>query len=338
MGSATWARVASSVVGLFLSVWGAATGATEGPSLAGKTVVLLVGSAPGGGFDRLARVLAKHLPKHLPGRPVVVVQNMPGAGGIVAANHLYHAVRPDGLTIALLSSDLLTAQLTGAEGVRFDMLRFQWIGSPVVEAGVLAIRADLPVRDWRDLRRPGQSVVVGLTGPGSFAYNWTLLLKAFLGLNLRPVVGYPSAAEIILAMERKEVDAYGFYWSSAQPYLQRGFVRPVIRTVSDIPEMREIPADADLVPEGITRRVLLVRSTVERIGRPLLAPPDTPGAMISLHREALRRLSEDSDFVVEVRRAGFVPGLKLGEEALRMAREFLRAEASVVRILREIYR
>ncbi|GBD30418.1 hypothetical protein HRbin32_01522 [bacterium HR32] len=165
-------------------------------SFAGRTVTIVVGYAPGGGYDRTARLVARHLPRYLPGGPAVVVQNMPGANSMVAANHLYSVARPDGLTIGLFARNLVLAQLVGVEGMRVDMRRWQWIGSPAVETDVLAVRADLPYRHVLELRRADPPVVFGASGPGDVTYDFPLTLRAFLNLNVRIVSGYPGSADI----------------------------------------------------------------------------------------------------------------------------------------------
>jgi hypothetical protein len=136
--------VALLVLGVSLLLFGLP--ATAQPQLTGRTVTILVGYTAGGGYDRFARIVARHLPRYLPGTPAVVVQNMPGAESVVAANHLFNAARPDGLTIGLFNRNLVFAQLVGVAGVRFDVRRWQWIGNLAEETDVFVIRADLPYR------------------------------------------------------------------------------------------------------------------------------------------------------------------------------------------------
>src|SRR5256714_6897395 len=122
-------------------------------NFAGKTVTIIVGYKPGGGYDATARMLARHLPNHLPGKPTVIVQNMPGGNSIIAANHIYNVAKPDGLTIGTFNRNLPIGQLTRVQGVKFDMLKFAWIGSAANEATILAIRNDLPYKNFEELRK-----------------------------------------------------------------------------------------------------------------------------------------------------------------------------------------
>src|SRR5919108_1620445 len=139
----------------------------QNPPYAGKTVTIIVGYKAGGGYDATARLLARHLPKHLAGSPTVIVQNMPGANSIIAANHMYNVAKPDGLTIGTFNRNLPIAQLTKVEGVKFDVTKFQWVGSAANESTILAIRSDLPYKTFDELRKAKQTVVIGSTGPGA---------------------------------------------------------------------------------------------------------------------------------------------------------------------------
>ncbi len=172
------------------------------PPFAGKTVTILVGFPPGGGYDRIARLVARYLPKYLPGSPTVVVQNMPGAGSLMAANHLYNAMRSDSFTVGLFNRNLILAQLASVEGLRVDLRRWHWLGSLAQETSVLALRTDLPYRQVYELQRADPLPVIGATGTGDITYQVPLMYKVFLRLNIRIVTGYPGSADIFLAIER----------------------------------------------------------------------------------------------------------------------------------------
>src|SRR5438105_14771187 len=200
--------------------------------LAGKTITIIVGYKPGGGYDATARLLARYLPKHLPGKPTVIVQNMPGGNSIIGANHMYNVAKPDGLTIGTFNRNLPIAQLTKVQGVKYDMLKFAWIGSAANEATVLAIRNDLPYKSFEELRHAKEPVVIGSTGPGANTHDFPLLLKDLLGAKLKIVSGYSSSSDIMLAIERKEVDGRAGSLTSIQPFIDRNLVRPIVRARS----------------------------------------------------------------------------------------------------------
>src|SRR4030042_3483351 len=130
----------------------------------GKRMIIIVGYGPGGGYDRLARLLAKHLPKYIPGKPSIIVENMPGADSMIAANHLYNIAKPDGLTIGTFTRGLPFAQLTKVDGVKYDLTKYSWIGSSAVEAIILVIRADLPYKTFHDLQKTRAPIPMGGTG------------------------------------------------------------------------------------------------------------------------------------------------------------------------------
>jgi len=300
-------------------------------------VTIVVGYAPGGGYDRMARMIARFLPKYLPGSPTTIVQNMPGANSIVAANSVYTA-RPDSLTVGAFNRNLVVGQLVKVEGMRFDMRRFSWIGSMASETTVLAIRSDLPYRQPADLRRADPALIIGATGPGANTYDFPLLLKALAGFNLRIISGYPSSSDIMLAVERREVDGRAGSYSSLKPFIDRGLVRPVIRARASIPIIRSLPVDEDLVNNARAKAVMRLRSTPEEIGRPYVMPPGTPPEVLRAFREAFKKISEDREFLAEAERAGFEIEFISGDQALQIVDDVLGASPDVVKIFSQFFK
>ncbi len=307
----------------------------QAPSFAGKTVTIIVGYPPGGGYDLISRIVSRHLGRFLAGAPAVIVQNMPGANSIIAANHVYNVAKPDGVTIALFNRNLVLGQLVQVDGIRFDMTKFAWIGSPASETTILAIRSDLPWRTPADLRRADPALIVGATGPGASTYDFPLLLRAFAGFNLRIISGYPSSGEIMLAIERREVDARAGSYSSIKPFIDRGLVRPVVRGHASVPAIAQLPVDESLTNDDRAKQVMRLRSVPEVIGRPYVMPPGTPPEFVNAFREAFRRMTQDKDFEAEAERAGFEINFVNGDAALRTVREVLTAPADVVKVFRQ---
>ncbi len=151
------------------------------PYYEGKVLKIIVSFPPGGGYDRIGRILAKYLPKYIPGKPTVIVENMPGASGMIGANYLYNIAKPDGLTIGTINRAIPSAQLLKIEGVKFDMLKYSWVGSAAVEASVLVLRTDLPYKTYEEMKKVKEPINVGATGPGDLTYNFETLLKQYLG-------------------------------------------------------------------------------------------------------------------------------------------------------------
>ncbi len=308
------------------------------PTFAGKTVTFIVGYPPGGGYDRIARMVAQYLPKYLPGNPVVIIQNMPGANSIIAANFVYNQAKPDGLTVGIFNRNLVVGQLVKVEGMRFDMRNFQWIGSISSETTILAIRSDLPFRQATDLRRADPALIVGATGPGASTFDFPLLLKALAGFNIRIISGYPSSSEIMLAVERKEVDGRAGSYASIKPWIDRGVVRPIVRSRASTPPIAKLPVDEDLVTDARAKAVMRLRSIPEEIGRPFVMPPGTPAVLVKAFIDAFKKVSEDREFVSEAERQGFEIDFVGGEDAMKVIQEVFNAPADVVKIFAQFFK
>ncbi|HEY7742566.1 MAG TPA: tripartite tricarboxylate transporter substrate-binding protein [Burkholderiales bacterium] len=306
------------------------TGAAQSPHFEGKTVTIVVGFKAGGGYDRTARILARHLPKYLPGRPNVIVQNMPGANSITAANHVYAVAKPDGLTIGTFNRNLVLAQLTNVPGVKFDMTKFAWIGSAASETTILAIRSDLPYQSFDELRKSGKPVVIGATGPGANTYDFPLLLREFLGVNFKIVSGYSSSADIMLAIERKEADARAGSFTSLRPFIDRDLVRPVVRARASEPGIEQLPVDENLAPTPRARAIMALRSAPEVVGRPYVMTPGTPDAILKLVREAFAAALKDPELAAEAKKAKMELEYTSGEETLKILTEVLSQPKDIV--------
>src|SRR5256884_3007229 len=300
------------------------------PNFAGKTVTIVVGYKPGGGYDATARLLARRLPDHLPGKPTVIVQNMPGGNSIIAANHMYNVAKPDGLTIGTFNRNLPIAQLTRVQGVKFDMTKFAWIGSAANETTILAIRDDLPYKTFDELRKAKEPVVIGSTGPGANTYDFPLLLKDMLGVNFKIVSGYSSSADIMLAVERKEVDGRAGSYSSIQPFIDRKLVRPVIRARTTDKRLQQLPLDEDFAPNPRAKAIMALRSAPEQIARPYVLPPGTPADIVKVYRAAFAATIKDPATVADANKAQFDLDYTSGDEAVRILKEVLSQPKDIV--------
>jgi tripartite-type tricarboxylate transporter receptor subunit TctC len=297
---------------------------------AGKTVTVIVGYKTGGGYDATARLLARHLPKHIPGKPTVIVQNMPGANSIIAANHVYNVAKPDGLSVATFNRNLPIAQLTGVQGVKFDMTKFAWVGSAASESTILAIRADLPYKSFEDLRKADKEIVIGATGPGANTYDFPLLLRELLGVKIKIVSGYPSSADIMLAVERKEVDGRAGSYSSILRFIERGLVRPVIRARAVEPGIEKLPVDESFAASPRAKAIMALRSAPEVIGRPYVMHPDTPAEHLKAMRAAFAAAIKDPELVAEGKKAKMELEYVSGDEAVKVMKEVLAQPKDVV--------
>jgi tripartite-type tricarboxylate transporter receptor subunit TctC len=300
------------------------------PNFSGKTVTILVGYKPGGGYDATARMLARHLPSHLPGKPTVIVQNMPGGNSIIAANHMYVVAKPDGLTVGTFNRNLPIAQLTKVQGVKFDMLKFEWVGSAANEATILAIRTDLPYRNFEELKKAKEPVVIGSTGPGANTHDFPLLLKELLGVNLKIVSGYSSSADIMLAVERKEVDGRAGSFTSLKPFIDRKLVRPIIRARSNESGIEQLPIDESFAATPRAKAIMALRSAPEVIARPYVLPPGTPADIVKMYRTAFAAAIRDPALVAESQKAQFDLDYTSGDEAVKVLKEVFSQPKDIV--------
>lgn len=299
---------------------------------AGKTITIVVGYKTGGGYDRVARLLARHLPKHIPGSPNVIVQNMPGANSIIAANHVYAVAKPDGLTIGTFNRNLPIAQLTGVEGVKYDMTKFAWIGSAASESTVLAVRNDLPYQTVEDLRKipADKPLIIGATGPGANTYDFPLLLKELAGFNFKIVSGYSSSSDIMLAIERKEADGRAGSYTSIRPFIDRKLVHPILRSRAVEPGIEKLPVDESLAPNARARAIMALRSAPEVVGRPYVMHPQTPPELVKTLREAFAKTIADPALKAEAKKAKADLNFVDGEEALKVMHEILSQPKDIV--------
>jgi len=283
------------------------------PYYQGKIITIICSAAPGGGYDTPARLMAKYLPKYIPGKPTIIVQNMPGAGGVVAANYLFNVAKPDGQTIGIIHRGLPFTQLLKAPGVRFDLRKFAWLGSVGVEVTTLAIRSDLPYRTFQDLQKAKGPVYLANTGPTAKDGQWSNILKEFLGLNLRFTV-YPATTDCALAIERREADGRGGSFSSVQTLFDRGVVRLVLRSRASTSEIENLhlPIDEDMTTDKMGKTIMALLTAPDRdCCRPFLAPPKTPSEAVGILREAFAITVKDQEFLKDAMRlnmqAQFVP-------------------------------
>lgn len=300
------------------------------PYYEGKVIKITVGFPPGGGYDRMARILSKYLPKYVPGRPTVIVENVPGASGMIAANQLYSVVKPDGFTIGAINRVTPSAQLLKIEGARFDVLKYAWIGSAAVETSAFVVRADLPYKTFEDLRKAKGPIEVGATGPGDTSYNFPILVKQFLKVNLKITTGYEGTPEIVLATQRKEVDGYGGAYSSMRPHIARGLIRPLLRTNIPSPGIEKLPSAEDLAADPMSKAILKMYSVSDLVGRPYVCPPGTPAEVMNVLRDAFAKAAKDPELQREADKMLMEVKYVRAEECVKQIQFFLNQPVEIV--------
>ncbi len=254
----------------------------------GRTMQLIVGYGPGGGYDVYARVLARFIGRHIPGNPNVVVQNMPGAGSLVATNFLYNTAPKDGSTIGAFNRDMaLMGLLGGNANTRFDPQKFTWlgtIGSVVDDAYLMIARKDSAFKSIEDVRKPGGPVLLlGGTGEGAGGNDWANMLRDVIPLNLKMITGYPDSAAMFLAIERKEIDGRSLDYSSLKSSRPE-WLRPdsPVRVILQFgrrtrhPDFPDTPTALDLAPNERVRQLINLAELSNTLSRPVAAPPGVP--------------------------------------------------------------
>ena len=300
------------------------------PYYEGKTMRIIVGFTPGGGYDRMARLLGKYLPKYIPGNPTIIIENMGGASSIIAANHIYNAAKPDGLTIGTLNRAIPFAQLIKLEGVKFDVTKYAWVGSAAVEGSVFTIRAELPYKTVDDLRKAKEPLAMGSSGAGTSDYQFALINKEFLGLNLK-MITYPSSAECMLAVERKEVDGRAGSFSSLKPFIDRGVVRPILRGRVSEKGMENLPLNEDLTTDPMGKTIMAMFSSGDLIGRPYVAPPGTPEDVMKILRESFAKAAKDPELMDESKKVMMEVDYTPADECLKIVTYVLSQPEEIVK-------
>ncbi len=273
---------------------------------AGKQINLIVGASPGGGYDTQARLVARHLGKHIAGNPTVVVQNMPAAGSLAATNHIYNAAAKDGTVIALVMRGMLLIRNWNPSSVRFDLGRLNWLGSINSEVAVTAAWHTAPHKAAKDLFE--QELIVGGT-TGVDPETTPRLLNALLGTKFKIINGYPGTTEIILAMERGELQGIGDWsWSSikaARPdWLRDKKITLLMQAaLQKEPELADVPSALDFVQNHADRKVMELYLTQKAVARPVIAPPGVPPDRLAALRAGLIALAQDDEFLADAKQA-----------------------------------
>ena len=269
----------------------------------GKTIVLVVSSSVGGGYDMLSRAVARHLPKHLAGAPTIIVRNMPGAGGITAANYLYTLAPRDGLTIGGLQNSTPFEPLLGAKGANFDATKFNWLSSPSFETGLLMLWHTVPINSVEEMRT--REVLVASSAANSSPSGYARLLSTLLGIKLKIVLGYPGMIESFLALENGEVEGYpSAFWSALMATRPNWVAEKKVKFIVQFgPEkekgLGDVPAVEDLLTKPDDTSLLQAAIAPLKLGRPFVAPPGVPAERVEILQDAVMATFADPDFLAE---------------------------------------
>src|SRR5262245_25554425 len=314
----------------------------------GKTIRIIVGYQPGDNHDQWARTYARFMGKYLPGHPNFIIQNMPGAGSTIAANHIYTMTKPDGLTLGSFGGALIMAQVTGRKEVQFDWPKYAWIGTPYRAGHLLYMRSDAPYKSIDQLRQTNDPPRCSATGVGSTGYDIPRLLEDALGLKFKVISGYPGGADQDLAMERNEVQCRaitidGFF--GREPFItwhKKGFVRIWLHTEKQRhPKIPEVPTVFELMDQykvsEVKRRLVNTYLGLWGFGSmPITATPAIPAERLKLLREAYGKIFTDPEFEEDVAKKGWEPRPVNGEELETLAKEVVNQPPEVATALKRI--
>ena len=308
----------------------------------GKTVRIIVGLAPGGGFDTYARVVARHIGRHVPGNPTFIVENMTGAGSLIAANHVFKVGKPDGLTVGKFNGALMLGQVLGQPGIEFDARKFEFIGAAVKEDVACAMTKASGITSLEKWAASPVPVKLGGTGPGASPDNTARILKAALGLPIQLVAGYKGTAEIRLAADGGEVAGGCWSWESMRATwrnaLDTGEVVPILQaTGRPFPDLPNVPLAINLAKSDEARR--LIEIGIQNSGafaRPFLLPPGTPKERVQVLRRAFQETLKDPAFLAETQNAKLTLDPVTGEDLERMLSELFALDPTLVGKLKDV--
>jgi tripartite-type tricarboxylate transporter receptor subunit TctC len=325
------------VVGLFSLVIAAAPTAARAQSVAefysGKTVSIIVGAGEGGAYSLYGQLAAEYLRKLLPGNPTVIVQSMPGAGGIKATDYLANVAPKDGTALGMLLDLAAVTQVLEPRAVKYDLSKFSVIGSFVTDNPVVMVRADTGVRNFAQFK--SKSIVVGASGKGSQTYIHPALLKEILGANLKIVTGYRGSADISLALERGEVQAQSATWVSWQArhadWIKRKEIIPIVQVgLKKEADLPDVPLMIDLATTEADRQVLELMSSGSQIGRALFAPSGVPADRIAALRTAFDTMVKEREFLEAAAKRKLVVAPTPGPEVQMIIQKVVAFSPAVV--------
>jgi tripartite-type tricarboxylate transporter receptor subunit TctC len=287
----------------------------------GKTVQVLIGFSPGGGYDIYARTLARYMGRHIPGNPKLVPQNMPGAGSLTVVNYLYGVAAKDGTALAHFAPGVMFEPLLGhGDGAQFEATKFNWLGSASREASVCAFMTGAGIKSWQDMRT--KRYVIGASGGGAESDVFPTVLRNMFHLPLKIVTGYPGGTEITLAMERHEVDGRcGWSWTSL-----------LSRSKALLDSNQLVPLIVDVTDNAEQKAALKLIVARQSIARPFAAPPGIPQDRARALRDAFDATMKDPDFIAEAKSQNLDVDPVTGAEVEKLIREVYASSPEAVQL------
>ena len=306
----------------------------------GKTIRLIVGVGVGSGYDLNARLLARHMAKHIPGHPTIIVQNQPGAGSLTMVNQLYAAGPFDGTAIGATFNGLPTAPLLQPAGVRFETDKINWVGSTNRETQATYFWHSAPIASFEDAK--SKEVVIGAQAPGSTQFDFPMLSNALFGTKFKVIPGYQATPKINLAMESGEVHGTWANWSTLKAISSQWLTEKKIKilvqwALKRHPELPDVPLIFDFAKTPEQQQALNLAVARLEFGRPFLLPPDVPAERVTAIRRAFDATMKDKDFVAEADRLKIEIDPLTGEEVAKLIREMAQTPPETVARVRAAF-
>jgi tripartite-type tricarboxylate transporter receptor subunit TctC len=312
------------------------------PYYEGKSIRLIVGFSAGGGFDTYSRLIGRHMGKHIPGNPSIVVENMTGAASLVAANHVYKVAKPDGLTILNFHGNQVINQIIGKPGIEFDARRFEYIGIPTQDNVACAFHKSSGITNFDALRNAKTPVKIGGVAPGDTTYNTAKLLIAALKLPIQLVAGYKGTAEVRLAAEAGEVAGGCWQWESIKSIWRQGLDAGNVAIVLQVnpkrhPELPKVPNAIDFATNENSRQLLKFGAhDPAAITRPYALGPGTPKDRVELLRKAFMATLKDPEFIADAKKSRIDTDPLTGAEVEKIVANLFKMDSSLVKQLKDI--
>jgi tripartite-type tricarboxylate transporter receptor subunit TctC len=312
---------------------GAATAQSGGQSFAGKTISLTIGYAPGSGNDILGRLVSRHLGKHIPGKPNVVAQNMPGAGSYKAANYLYSVAPKDGTVLGYIAQTAATEELLGSPAVQFKSARFSWVGRISSYTIVSVFWHTSKVKTVADAQKYEASI--GATGVGSTVYIYPNVMNRVLGTKFKIISGYEGTAQSALAMERGEVEGMSTGWfavkSTKKDWLDNNKISTLVQFMGERhPDLPNVPTIVELGRSDDEKQLFRLFANEGDIGKAILAPPDLPPATLATLRRAFDAMAQDPEYIADADKLQVERDPMTGEKLQKMIAAVAETPAAVI--------
>ena len=312
------------------------------PYYEGKSIRMIVGFSAGGGFDTYSRLIGRHLGRHIPGNPGVVVENMPGAASLIAANHVYNVAKPDGLTILNFHGNQVINQVIGKPGIEFDARKFEYIGIPTQDNVACAFYKPSGITTFDNLRNAKSPVKLGGVAPGDTTYNTAKLLIAAAKLPIQLVAGYKGTAEVKLAAEAGEVAGGCWQWESIKSIWRQGLDSGNVAVVLQVnaqphPELPKVPNAVDFASTENSKLLLKYGGhDPSAITRPYALGPGTPKDRVQMLRKAFTETMKDPEFLADAKKSRLDTDPLTGEEIDKIVAQLFKMDTSLVNQLKDI--